>query len=47
MLLLLWGFLSSAVWKRAADFGNKSKKVEMKRDDVATTKLVEMGNFVT
>ena len=47
MSLLLWGFLSSAVQERAADFGNKTKKVEMKRGEVTTTKLVKMGDFVT
>ena len=31
----------------AADFGNKTKKVELKRGEVTTTKLVEMGDFVT
>ena len=47
MPLLLWGFLILAVWERVSDFGNRTKKVEIKRGKVTTTKLIEMGDFVT
>ena len=41
------GWRCYSVWDFAADFGNKTKKVEMKRGEVTTTKLLRMGNFVT
>ena len=47
MSLLLWRFLSLVVWEWAADFGNKTKRVKMKKSEATTTKLVEMDDFIT